>query len=329
MKNCICYFSKFLSFLFIIFQFFVIRLVKLGLSFVFLISIGFWQIEAATTLNITDDEALKQFNAAAGKQYPDLIVDGEVHPALVEIATILFGDDIPKDKRDLNAWNDFMQKNFLRPPGDDHQQAQKQGHHPKHNELLQHFKALGLIDAIMPNGKDFGLVVIFGGSPWDTLERFEWARSLGTSDRRFIYINGERELQTCEIEWLASKGLTGITYQHEAAKALWNSLNANQEVQPLSFITVPKPEGRRANTEDTLEQFLSYARHETGKILFITNGPYGPYQLTTAAKVIGNRLIFEGSCSATPDTMSTVSLLDTIARWFYTTFKMRAITNLY
>ena len=135
-----------------------------------------------------------------------------------------------------------------------------------------------------------------------------------------MYINGKRELKLSELTWLIDSGFEGITYQHEAAKALWNRSNKG----PLAILTVEPPLGRRANTNDTLHAFLTYAKeNDIYSVLFITNGPYGPYQFDTASVVIGSGLPFKGSSSAPNDDISTVSLTDTLARRFYTILQDR------
>ncbi len=255
--------------------------------------------------------------------YPDLINhEGKVHSSLVAIAKVLYPKEAPAERDSAKIWNAFLQKNFLRPETQDHQEAQKAGQHPKHLELLPHFKSLRLIDEIMPEQREFDVIIIFGGTPWDTEERFRWANTLvterGIKTKAFIYINGKRLLKSSELDWLKGKKFENITYQHEAAKALWDCSDLLKK-DPLTIITVAPLPGRRANTNDTLLAFLKYAQ-ENGiyKVLFITNGPYGPYQFETASMVIKGALQFEGSSSPSNDNVSTVSLTDTLARRFYT-----------
>lgn len=254
--------------------------------------------------------------------YPNLINhEGKIHPSLIAIAKAFCPDDAPQENANAKEWNAFLQKNFLRPEAQDHQEAQKAGQHPKHLELLPHFKSLRLIDEIMPNQQEFDVIVIFGGSPWDTEERFRWVNVLvaerGIKTKAFIYINGKRQLKSSELDWLKAKKLENITYQHEAAKALWGSFDLKKN--PLTILTVAPPPGRRANTNDTLHAFLKYAKeNDIHTVLFITNGPYGPYQFDTASMVIKGNLQFEGSSSPSNDNISTVSLTDTLARRFYT-----------
>lgn len=254
--------------------------------------------------------------------YPDLINhEGKIHSSLVAIAKVLCPKEAPKENASIKVWNAFLQKNFLRPETQDHQEAQKAGQHPKHLELLPHFKALGLIDEIIPKQREFDVIVIFGGSPWDTEERFRWVNALvtekGIKTRAFIYINGERLLKPSERAWLKGKKLENITYQHESAKALWDCFDLKKN--SLTILTVAPPPGRRANTNDTLLAFLKYAKENSiRKVLFITNGPYGPYQFDTASMVMKGALQFEGSSSPSNNNISTVSLTDTLARRFYT-----------
>ncbi len=260
------------------------------------------------------------FDKCAFSAYPDLIQDGKIHPAIEEIAKIIAPHEALPSDSDLEAWNNFLQKNFLRPPGDDHQEAQKASQHARHSDLLPHFKVLGLIDAIRPGKQEFDVIVIFGGTPWDTAERFFWTNHLiadGIKTKGFMYINGKRILKSSELEWLKCRGFEGVTYQHESAQTLWDSSDLKKF--PITILTVDPPAERRANTEDTLKAFLTYAKdHGIRNALFITNGPYGPYQFETALHIIKGELQFEGSSSTTKSDISTISLTDTIARRFYT-----------
>ena len=254
--------------------------------------------------------------------YPSLISpQGKVHPSLVAIAKVLCPEEVPKESASVKEWNIFLQRKFLRPATQDHQEAQKAVQHEKHLELLPHFKELGLIGPIMPEQQEFDVIVIFGGTPWDTEERFLWANFLvkekGIKTKAFIYINGKRLLKPSELDWLKDKGLKNIAYQHEAAKVLWDRSNPKKD--HLTILTVAPPPDRRANTNDTLNAFLVYAKENSiHHVLFITNGHYGPYQFDTASIVVKGSLRFEGSSSAADGNISTLSLTDTIARRFYT-----------
>jgi hypothetical protein len=260
--------------------------------------------------------------ASTFSPYPKLIgPNGKVHPSLVEIAKVLFPEEAPGESASVELWNTFLQKKFLRPNTHDHQEAQKAGHHPEHVKLLPHFQILGLINEIMPEQNEFDVIVIFGGTPWDTEERFLWTERLvtqrGITTKGFMYINGRRELKSSELDWLKHKKSEGIAYQHEAAQLLWE--NSNLKKYPLIILTLDPPPGRRANTDDTLHAFLKYAQdHGIHRALFITNGSYGPYQFETASRVLQNNLQFEGSSSGSKSDVSTVSLTDTLARRFYT-----------
>lgn len=248
--------------------------------------------------------------------------NGNIHAAVDSIAKILFGDVSPAADAPLSVWNTFLQAKFLRAAGSDHCNIQNLPQHDSHDELVPHFEALGLVHETLPTAQKFDQLVVFGGTPWDTRERFSYVKELrnrGIATDAILYLNGDRKLQESERKWLIDQGYGEIEKQHEAAKAIWVKDFADQEDISLDLLTIAPPEGRRANTEDTLTAFFS--SHQRGTVLFVTNGPYGPYQDATTRVVAAKQLttpMFEVVSSMCAPRISTASLLDTIARLVYT-----------
>ena len=114
-----------------------------------------------------------------------------------------------------------------------------------------------------------------------------------------------------------------IDKQHEAAQEIWDrDFKDSAGMQTLfSLYTVPRQTETRANTEDTIMAF--FATHLEGTVLFVTTASYGPYQDATTRAVARKfplTMSLEIVSSECADTMSTLSLLDTIARWLYTEY---------
>lgn len=132
----------------------------------------------------------------------------------MQIEKVFCPKEAPEEDAGAQVWNAFLQKNFLPAETQDDQEAQKAGQQPKYRELLPYFKALKLIDEIMPKQREFDVIVIFGGTPWDTEERFRWVNILvaeiGIKAKTFIYLNGKRLLKSSELSWLKNRKFENI-----------------------------------------------------------------------------------------------------------------------
>ncbi len=263
---------------------------------------------------------------AASSFYPDIVnSSGKINPHVVAIAKELF-PDAPMESSSLETWNRFLQLHFLRPKNADHQHIQFLEKHTKHNAVTAHFKALGLIDKVLPQSSNYRNIVIFGGTPWNTQERFDFLQDLirrkllHIEQSRVIYINGLRKLLQSEVDFFEKNNAMNVEFQHEVAALLWNKTLLPTIKKELEILTIepPKPD-QRANTEDTVSAF--FRKYRGGKHLFISNGPYGPYQFETVKNVsqeIKNSDAFEVINSQANPKISTISLLDTIARRLFT-----------
>jgi len=275
--------------------------------------------------------------------YP-LIVEknGQLNPAVIAIAHIVAQHTasraLPADNASLETWNDYLQIHFIRRSGTDHQQVQKLGNAAYHHYLVPYFEKLGLIERVWPSQKHYDYVIVFGGSPWDTQARFKYlqklvgAQKISLEKSTVFYINGKRTLHPSERRYLLKNGYPDCQYQNEAVERIWDQAWKPKLKKDLVFLTIIPPKHPiRANTADTVRAFLKDIYFKENKttdktILFITNGPYGPYQHETVRAVAAEfsaPIAFETVSSHTRKMMSTASFLDTIARRVYTYLELR------
>jgi hypothetical protein len=277
-----------------------------------------------------------------------------IAPDLYAICKIINKDSTEglPNSNDRLGWNDWMQKNLLRPNSLDHQDLLNWPKHEKHDLLLKCFSHLGLIEAIKPIGLLFDSIIVFGGTPWDTRERMNLVKDLwdkeGVRANKIVYVNGRRSLRVEEkkvedvfnvsqkdfknrIDWIAPKEIP--EFQHESAAIVWDQLvepsdlKDRFEVLTIEPITDPVTgEIRRANTEDTVSAFFNkYPDSKTS--LFVSNNPYGPYQgeiVKTVLRQMKNKQKMkvarkvETVASGMLRDCTTVVFTDTLARRFYT-----------
>jgi hypothetical protein len=272
----------------------------------------------------------------------ELVADGLVSQAYIDFCRQAVAhlsqkaDPLPKD-RDPQSWNQWSQKNFLRPKAIDHGDLISL---PvlTDEHLRESLRTLGLLEAKLPKTNKYDAVVIFGGTPWDTFERIMHVNNLlkkGLSTQAIIYVNGRRELQKYEniekleeIEHYRFKGLKKpITYQHEMAEWIWkNTVTDIKQQKLLQVITLEPPKhkdgtiARRIQTHDTVKYILTELS-KYKKILFISNNPYGPYQEATLQQSMQTLNIkdrdIEISYSAEAFKRSLAVYTDTLARTLY------------
>lgn len=261
--------------------------------------------------------------------YPKIFSDkGKAHPSLVAIANELVTEENPGSKGTLEAWNTFLQKHFLRKKGLDHQDIIHMKQHQQHAALLPHFRELGLIDDVEPSRKNYDIIVVFGGTPENTQRRYEKTIAVLKQikrPKRIVYINGNRKLHPSEIRWLRNNGLREVTHQHLAAELIWKKRFRDKTDVAFEVMTISPPcPGARANTADTLGAY--FKKFPGATTLFITDGPYGPYQGETVihiAKKLGEARYLETVSSAAPADISTRALMDTVARRVYTHLQIK------
>lgn len=259
--------------------------------------------------------------------YPPVYSNGVINKNIVELAKI----KNPKAKlppvSSLSEWNTYLQKNFLRPPHVDHQDMAHMQQNPKHAQMVPLFNALGMVKDIFPAHRNYDYIFVFGGTPSNTKERFEFLAQNIANKKIYLpdnatvtYINGHRKIDKSEIAEAKAMGVD-CEYQHQCAELIWKAHYAGLPLK-LEIFTIDAPDGRRANTDDTLMAF--YARipaNEKARLLGYSNQPYGPYQGDTANAVKNKLKRFdleiEIAAKESTNNVATIMYLDSIARRVY------------
>lgn len=266
--------------------------------------------------------------------YQPVYSNGEMNKDIVALARIQNPASTLPPTSSLPAWNTYLQRNFIRPPNVDHHEMAHMQQDPKHSQMTPIFNALGMVKDISPSSNKYDHVFVFGGTPNHTKERFEFLAQNITSKRIDVpvnatvtYINGHRKIASSEVEEAKAMGVD-CEYQHQCAELIWKAYYAGLPVK-LEVITIEPPEGRRANTDDTLMAF--YARipaDQAAKILGYSNQPYVPYQGDTASAVKERMKRYDlevevvGKSSDKP--VATITYLDSIARRVYTVASLKS-----
>lgn len=265
--------------------------------------------------------------------YPQVYNNGYMNKDVVELARIQQPQATLPPTSSLTAWNSYLQKSFLRPPNIDHQHMAHMQQDPKHAKMTPLFNSLGMVKDINPAYKKYDHIFVFGGTPNHTKERFEFlAKNIISkkievpANATVTYINGRRKILDSEVEEAKAMGIE-CKYQDQCAKLIWDAYYAGLPVN-LKIMTIDPPEGRRANTDDTLMAFYStIPTNNNTKILGYSNQPYGPYQGDTANAVKERMkrydLKVEVVAGKAEQPVATMTYLDSIARRVYTKASLR------
>lgn len=260
--------------------------------------------------------------------YPPVYSNGNMNKDIVALAKMQQPKAVLPPISSLTAWNTYLQCNFLRPANVDHQHMAHMQQDPNHTRMTPLFNALGMVKSINPSRNKYDHVFVFGGTPNHTKERFEFLAQNITSKKIDVpvnatvtYINGRRKIASSEVEEAKAMGVD-CEYQHQCAELIWKVYYAGLPVK-LEVMTIDPPEGRRANTDDTLMAF--YGRipaDQAANVLGYSNQPYGPYQGDTANAVKERMKRFdlkvEVVAGASDKDVATITYLDSIARRVYT-----------
>lgn len=263
------------------------------------------------------------------KPYPAVYVNGQINQQILEVAKITKkpSDSLPTTT-DLVGWNAYLQQHFLRPVWMDHSDLMYVQLDPKHSQLEPLFVKLGMVDDIKPKRKKYDVLFVFGGTPEWTFQRFKFLREnirqklINVSgNAEIFYINGHRQLPEVEVEEAKNLGLD-CEYQAQCAQLIWNEYFQQLPLK-LNVITATPPEGRRANTDDTLKLFFTMLPQTKQNLLGYSNAPYVPYQADTALAVAirekkTNLNIEVVGAGIENKKVPTVVYLDSLARRVYT-----------
>jgi len=265
--------------------------------------------------------------------YQPVYSNGVMNKDIVALAKIQNPQATLPPTSSLPAWNTYLQRSFIRPPNVDHQDMAHMQQDSKHSQMTPLFNALGMVKDINPSRKKYDHVFVFGGTPNHTKDRFEFLAQNVKSKQIDVpvsatvtYINGRRKIASSEVEEAKAMGVD-CEYQHQCAELIWKAYYSGLPVK-LEVMTIDPPEGRRANTDDTLMAF--YARipvDQAAKVLGYSNQPYGPYQGDTANAVKERMKRFdlevEVVAKASDKPVATLTYLDSIARRVYTVATLR------
>ncbi|MBY0293501.1 MAG: hypothetical protein K2W92_09490 [Alphaproteobacteria bacterium] len=285
---------------------------------------------------------------------------GQPHPEVIRIFEIFQFNLGPSPS--LETLNRIGQKEFLRPAKTERLSKESIEHYKKlcsqlspqdQDEILDHFRRIGDIEAVYPFRKDPNYILIQGSTLSSLRERIMFFVFLVEKEKikllpntNIIFLMGDRDLfasETKEVllnpapfklrkEWRIPKVLP--TNELDLGEFVWKQLDlppALQKQTPI-FVKAPKkPNAPRAQTEDCVTEFLK--KHdvpEQSTFLVISGNPYVYYQkrvteLMFKKRGYGNkRFSVEAVGDATPihendDKFITIGiLLDNLARTLYT-----------
>jgi len=248
-----------------------------------------------------------------------IIKNSHISDELYNLAKIVSDNNkivLPDKNESLDIWNMWFQKNFLKSENIDDQDTLSISNYEYHNQIEHLIHKLGLINEKLPKHINYDCVVIFGGTPWDTLERFMFIKKTNVSSNNYVYINGLRKLNNMEIDYIKQNYNETIIYQHEFADFLWNKLFNDD----LNILTIEPYSSKRINTFDTIKVFFD-GWNNYCSYLFVSNNPYGLYQKETLMKYVNKNVrnkIIDICYSSINRNIPTLVYLDTIARRFYT-----------
>ena len=212
---------------------------------------------------------------------------------------------------------------------------------------------LGYLEEILPKKKEYSRVVVFGASAEAVKDRFEFAVKLfneGIQTKKLVFLGSTRSLDEPAADARYKEEMLGTEYEADEAGLMQylfeNKVDAPEEMKALEILTIraERANGRRANTADTLEEWLredkdllmdAEAEGEELSVLTISNQPYCKYQgkvaeifLTGYSKLDNwsHECVGPGTSMATATELSTnqtARILDSIARDLYSKLKLK------
>jgi hypothetical protein len=178
----------------------------------------------------------------------------------------------------------------------------------------------------MPTKKHYDAVVVFGATTPRVQDRIgflmkihqqgiTWDKVYLLGATRDLKIGNEADKTVAKV--LEAKGVaaTEMTMMNE----LWQQTVVSESLKNLPVVSIvsgERPDGTRANTEDTLRDMTKDFGNVQGKnFLFVSNNPYICYQDAVTKKVLGQygmSIETVGAAMSSGETMENV--LDTVAR---------------
>ncbi len=196
---------------------------------------------------------------------------------------------------------------------------------PQRIKLTKIIKNSALAKVKMPIKKHYDAVVVYGATTSRVKTRIEFLLKLAkqgvTWDKIFL-LGSTRDLNTGPdadqqmAKLLKTKGVAET--EMAMMQYLWNQAIKQKLCATVPVVSIQsgeRPDGTRANTDDTLVDMAKNIDHVKGKnILFISNNPYICYQDAVAKSVLKSHYVAVETVGDAMDKESMENVLDTIAR---------------
>jgi hypothetical protein len=224
-------------------------------------------------------------------------------PPLAKVFTLL-GLSIPTS---FEALLSITQKEFLRPKGKERFELHDSfWQFLKRKQFHKEFKTLGLVDPILPYFKEYESILILGTSYLDMIERIHFFLSLNIKANHIFFLTGKRPLGKKEPKF-------SPPFEDEMVKKLAIQLLPTD--LSYSFIISNMNGKDRPTTKDTLLDWIEQTKPH-GRILLVSNQPYGEYQHLVASSLCAMQ--FDVSAAPPCEKGRGVAIyLDSIARILY------------
>lgn len=239
----------------------------------------------------------------------------------------------------LSSVIDATQKIWLRPEDFErwHLQEQLHAHRPF---LMQQFKKLGMVDAIMPSQKNYDYFLFMGGDLPGVRERMAYMLKLwanGIRAKSIIFLTAQRELDpsheaigkihdrqlndfACKPTWKPHQNTPKT--ECDMLKIIFDQADIPDSLAQttIEFVNTPnqwkRNAWRRANTGDSILEWLK-GNPAPGSCLAITAQPLIGYQHAVSRTLLPSNFCVESVGCHAADDVTTAEFLDTLARWLY------------
>lgn len=192
--------------------------------------------------------------------------------------------------------------------------------------LTKKIKHSAIAKEKMPLKKHYGAVVVYGATTSRVKRRIEflihlynkgvtWDKIYLLGSTRDLKIGNEADQEMSKILKKKELASTEMVMMNE----LWHQTKMPEKLRTITVVSIQsgeRPDGTRANTEDTLVDMVKNGDNVEGKsFLFISNNPYICYQDAVAKRALDQyKVTVEtvGEAMTPNETMENV--LDTVAR---------------
>lgn len=228
----------------------------------------------------------------------------------------------------LDQANEFAQKNLLRKGERWDTQEENEWHaiiHDKKYLLLNDLKALGMIDSVEPQQKNYTYVLVMGTITGVVAKRLDYLAELkqnGILFRQIVLLGSERPLRDNEKYGLPKE----ISTEAQMMKHLCDNhcIFENDNIIVVNAPMIKHNDGTfiRPNTDDTIAYFAKIAP-EDGSCLVISNNPYVLRQTKVTQRILDQvRFPTEGAGKkVNQETIDIVMLMDEFARTIYEEYR--------